>query len=314
MIVIHGVAGSNPVGRPIFEVGRARKIDKPPLSRKGGLPDALPPAYHSVAMAAVLFALKKAVTFFLMPLQAGLLMLVTGLVLRWRGRQRSGTVLLTLGTLLLVVLSHRQVGRVLLAPLESQYPAVPEYAVGYDLPPELAACRYIVVLGGGHTDTGRLPALSQLSLNARSRLAEGVRLAHLLPDAILVTSGPGLAGQPTHAEILALGARSLGVDSARILTIDQGRDTEGEAAAIRGLIGDAPFALVTSAWHMPRSMALMRGTGLQPLACPADFRAIACDQFILSDWFWGLDGLEDSTWAIRERLGLLWARLRGRAG
>ncbi|MCB1103174.1 MAG: YdcF family protein [Opitutaceae bacterium] len=266
-------------------------------------------------MAAFLFWLKKAVTFWLMPLQASLTLIALGVWLLLRDRHlRSGKFFTCLGLLLLLTCSHRQVGLSLLGPLERQFPAVPELAVGYSLPPDLERCRYIVVLGGGHTDTGLLPATSQLSPYALGRLTEAVRLSRLLPEASIITCGPGAADRPTHAEILARAAQSLGVAPERFVLLDQGRDTEGEAQAIRGAVGDAPFALVTSAWHMPRAMALMRGAGLNPYPCPADFRAIPPDAFALSDWLWGIDGLEKTTWAVYERLGLAWARLRGRAG
>lgn len=262
-----------------------------------------------------MFWLKKAITFCLMPLQACLALMVLGMIIALRGRHpRFGRALMMLGTLLLLVLSHRQVGLRLLAPLEQTYPAVPELAEGYTLPSELEQCRYIVVLGGGHTDTGRLPATSQLSPYALARITEGVRLARLLPEAKLITTGPGAIGRPTHAEILARAAQSLGVDPARFVYLDQGRDTEGEAEAIRGTVGDAPFALVTSAWHMPRAMALMHGAGLKPYPCPTDFHAKTADTFELSNWLWGIDGLENSSWAIYERLGMAWAKLRGRTG
>ncbi|MCC6414593.1 MAG: YdcF family protein [Opitutaceae bacterium] len=249
-----------------------------------------------------------------MPLQASLALLVLGAILLLRGRHpRWGKLLICLGVLLLLVCGHRQVGERLLRPLETQYLPVPELAAGYPLPMELARCRYIVVLGGGHTDAGLLPATSQLSAHALGRITEAVRLARLLPEAKLITSGPGLNDHPTHAQILARAAQSLGVAESRFILLDQGRDTTGEAVAVRGVVGDAPFALVTSAWHMPRAMALMRRAGLNPFPCPADFIAIPPDRVRMEDWLWGIDGLEKTTWAIRERLGMIWARLRGHA-
>ena len=38
------------------------------------------------------------------------------------------------------------------------------------------------------------------------------------------------------------------------------------------MIGREKFILVTSAAHMPRSMALFRKRGLQPIPAPADFQ------------------------------------------
>lgn len=262
-----------------------------------------------------MFWLKKAVTYCLMPLQFSLILMLLGLgLLLFTRRIRTGKWLLAAGVLSLLVLSHKQVGMALLLPLETRYAAIPDFPAGAPLPLELAACRTIVVLGGGHADTPGLSATNRLSESAASRLTEAVRLAHLLPEARLVFSGPGAPGRPTHAATLAAAARSLGVDPARFVLVETARDTAEEAAAVKALIGSAPFALVTSAWHMPRSVALMRGQGLAPLPCPADFGTRRNPDFRWNDWTCDLTGLDRSTKAIYERLGLLWARLRGMAG
>lgn len=260
------------------------------------------------------FTLKKAVSYFLMPLPFSISLMLLGLALTACTRhRRPGRILLVSGLGLLLVLSHKQVGLALLLPLETRYPAVPELAAGAPLPPDLAACRAIVILGGGHADTPGLPATARLSPSAASRLQEGVRLARLLPDATLILCGPGLPDRPTHAAVLATGAQSLGVDAGRMRLLTEVRDTADEAQQVRALLGDTPFALVTSAWHMPRAVALMQKAGLHPRPCPADFAARPNPDFRWSDWTCDLTGLDRSTKAVYERLGLLWARLRGQA-
>jgi len=248
-----------------------------------------------------------------MPLPAVLALLVGGFLLALSVKHRRlGRFLGFAGIVVLLITSHRQVGWHLLAPLENQYPAIPEFTENTAIPSNLATCQYIVVLGGGHTDMLGLPASSKLSPYALSRLTEAVRLARALPMAKVITLGPGRRGQDTHAHVLATAAISLGIAPDRIIENSLGRDTEGEALALRAIINGAPFALVTSAWHMPRSMGLMRKAGLNPLACPTDFQARANQSFSLNDWLWGIDGLERSSWAIYERLGTLWAKLRGK--
>jgi len=266
-------------------------------------------------MVITMFWLKKALTYLLMPLQFSLLLMLAGLALVWLGRKaRLGRILLSAGVLLLLLLSHKQVGLALLQPLESRYAAIPELQPGAPLPAELASCRTIVILGGGHASTPGLPATNRLSTSAASRLMEGVRLAHALPDAQLILTGPGLTpeDEETHGAVLAQAAQALGVNPARLLLLTSPRDTEEEINALRERLGDAPVALVTSAWHMPRTMAYARKAGLNALPCPADFTARPNADFRWNDWTCDLTGLERSTKGIYERLGLLWARLRGR--
>ncbi len=260
-----------------------------------------------------MFWLKKFFSPFLFPLQLVLLGGALGLVLVWSRRwQRTGRVLLTLAVLTLLAASNKWVSGRLVAPLESRYPTMGELAPGEALPPALAACRYVVVLGGGHEDSEVRPALSRLSPAARARLGEGMRLLRLLPAAKLVVSGPADNGGPTHAQVLADAAASLGVARTRILMIDDARDTEGEAVRLRELFGPAPLALVTSAWHMPRAMALCTAQGLRPLPCPTDYLYAPASRWRLSDFTWDVPSLERSTAAVHERLGWWWSRLRGR--
>ncbi len=264
-------------------------------------------------MSAFLFWLKKAITYCVMPLTAAMALILAGLWISRRDESRRfGRCLSWLGILILLVASHRQVGLRLLAPLEQAYPAMPEFRAHIPLPDNLATCRYIVVLGGGHADSILLPSTSKLSPYALGRITEAVRLARVLPAATIITSGPGRDDEISHAEVMKQAAISLGISPERIVTTTQGRDTESEAIALQQIIGQQPFALVTSAWHMPRSMGLMRSAGLHPVACPTDYQAKINDQFVWSDWLWGIDGLERTSWACYERLGMLWAKLRGR--
>ena len=259
------------------------------------------------------FWLKKLLGFWLMPLQVCVVLLIAGF---WLGRSprraRIGRGLSLTGIALLWLFSNKYVSLALVHPIEARYPAIPELAAGEPPAPALAACRYVVVLGGGNGNSPGLSATNELAPSSLSRIVEAVRLLRVLPDARLIVSGPGDGHHPTHATMLSRAAESLGIDRSRILFIDQARDTEDESHATARLVGTAPFALVTSAWHMPRSVALFRHAGLTPLPCPADFTAHTDDDFSWNDLFPDLPSLERSTWAVRERLGYLWIWLRGK--
>jgi len=262
----------------------------------------------------MLFGLKKFVSFWLMPLPFCLTLLLVGvLVLLCTRRARLGRGLLLAGLGLLILFSNKFVSTALVRPLETRYPAIPELTVGAPLPPTLAACRHVVVLGGGNGHAPGRSALGQMSPSALSRITEAVRLLRVLPDARLVVSGPAdYEDKPSHAESLARAAVSLGVERSRIVLIADVRDTEDESLAIKEIVGSAPFALITPAWHPPRTMALFRHIGRAPLPCPADFSARGGDTVQFSDYLWDVSSLERSTWAVRERIGYVWIWLRGR--
>lgn len=260
-----------------------------------------------------MFLLKKFLSVWLMPLPFCLTLLVLGLWLVWSSKRINfGRFLLTCGVALLLLLCNRSVSTWLIRPLESTYPPVAELRAGSPLPNELAKCRAVVVLGGGHGDNSQLPALAKLSSASRARLAEGLRLVRALPEAKLVVTGGGQPGEPSHAAIQADAAVSLGFSSERLVRVETPRDTEEEAEQLSRLLHDEPFALVTSAWHMRRAMALMRSRGLHPVPCPCDYTVRAGDRRKWTDFLWDTESLGRSTWAVYERLGFAWAEARGK--
>ncbi|MEN9661749.1 MAG: hypothetical protein RL324_698 [Verrucomicrobiota bacterium] len=269
----------------------------------------------AVTFTRVLFGLKKFVSYFLMPLPFCLGVLIIGLwflLRRRRTRPRLGRTLVLTGLGLLLFFSQNRVSVWLLRPLEQTYPALPEFHPGDTLPAALQRVRYIIVLGGGNKDEAGVAASNRLSANSLSRLTEAVRLWRMLPDRRLIVSGPGNPGAPTHADVLAEAAVSMGVPAERIIRIDTAHDTEEEAGAVKKLIANAPAALVTSAWHLPRAAALFRQAGVDILPCPADFLALVDPQLRWTDLDFDVDGLERSSLAIRERIGYLWVWLRGK--
>jgi uncharacterized SAM-binding protein YcdF (DUF218 family) len=254
------------------------------------------------------FWLKKVIGYWLMPLPFSLALILGGALLwRFSRFQRIARTLTLTGILWLVLTSNVGIGTLLVGQLENRYPAQPD-------PAALARCEFIVVLGGGHTPVPAWTPANQLSPSALSRIVEGTRLAHALPAARIIVSGPAdkSGTGPSHARIYADTAVSLGIARDRIHEISDARDTEQEAAAVARLTGDRPVALVTSAWHQPRSMALFQAQGVNALACPADFAARPPQPRLRDFLSWNLGGLERSTKAIYEHLGTTWSRLRGK--
>ena len=257
------------------------------------------------------FWLKKFVSFFLMPLHLVLVALAAGLwFLIARPSSRWGRRLVACALLLLLTLSHPILSRWLIAPLESAYPPIPEIQTGQALPAPLNACRYIVVLGSGNADTPGMSALCQLSTAGLGRITEAVRLSRLLPHARLILSGPSDGGRRPHAEVLRNAARSLGVDPTRIQLIESAHDTDDEAHAVKAIVGTAPVALVTSAWHMPRAASLFHKQQVTIVPCPTDYLGKTPARFNWHELSWDAESFQRSTFAIHEYLGLLWTWLR----
>ena len=259
-----------------------------------------------------MFVMKKIVALFFYPVGLCLGILILGLLCLWATRrQRLGKVLATLGTVLLLLFSTSLISSGLLVSLEGRYPALlhPE-AVSWE-PKTSTSPSWIVVLGGGHVSDPRLPANSQISAAALGHVVEGVRLHKAVPGSKLLLSGGAVFDPVPEAEVMARIAMLLGVKSQDIRLDPDSLDTADQAERIAKMLGREKFILVTSAAHMPRSMALFKRRGMQPIAAPTDFRAPNTQTSGLIRFFPGVASLGQTQTAVHEYLGLAWAWLRG---
>lgn len=172
--------------------------------------------------------------------------------------------------------------------------------------------RWVVVLGGGHSESRSLAPIHQLSESSLVRLAEGIRLQRLLPESKLVLSGGGDGTGTTEAETLAAAGASLGAPPDRMVLESQSRDTIDEVRVLHAMLGEDRFALVTSANHLPRAMAMFKKAGMNPVPAPTDYLAIGGDSDLLG-WFPHAQAGLMIERALHEYLGLFWARMRGQA-
>ncbi|MCJ8300629.1 MAG: envelope biogenesis factor ElyC [Pseudomonadales bacterium] len=249
-----------------------------------------------------MFIFKKIIATILLPFPLALIGFGIGLYLLWFTKwQRLGKLAMTLGVLILLIFSSAPVSYLLVSPLEYRYPA---YDVGNE------SVNFVVVLGSGHVSDPRLPVTSQIGSASLVRLIEGIRIYKANPGAKLIVSGAGGQDPVPNAEVVANVALALGVPRVDIIEEPRARDTANEAKLIKEIIEDAPFALVTSANHMPRAVALFRKQGLSPIPAPTNYfvKNINNQSFSLR---FSAGSLQQANSAIHEYLGLAWAKLRG---
>ena len=258
-----------------------------------------------------MFFMKKLVSQFLYPLQFSSLILVAGVLLVLYSRRRKlGASLSVIGLILLFGFSFGPLSGRLLSPLER--PFTPLFTSHRPTTPNKAEIQWIVVLAGGHGTAPHLPATSQLSPASLARVVEGVRLHQHLPHSRLVFSGGVVVAKGvSNGAVMAAAARELGVDPQHVVVGPLAHDTHGEAVALRHVVGARPFVLVTSATHMPRSMALFRQVGLHPIASPGDYKIRSTEdkRIHLSHFFPQAGTLNNSTSAMHEYFGMLWSKL-----
>ena len=104
-------------------------------------------------------------------------------------------------------------------------------------------------------------------------------------------------------------AIELGYDSSRIELEDLSLDTDDQAQAMVGMLGDKPFVMVTSAYHMPRSMRLFERRGLSPIPAPTNRLVKKASKLHPGAFFPSAINLQSTRIAFREGLGIAWASL-----
>lgn len=247
-----------------------------------------------------------------MPVQLCAEFLLLGLILLWfTKKQRTGKVLTSIGTVLLLLWGNAPAANRLLRPLESRYPPLMASPGSTPLS-TLPRAAFIVVLGGGHTSDPYLPVTSRPNQVSAVRLAEAIRLYRQLPGSRMVLSGGRWLDPVSEAEIMAQFVRAFGVSERDIVLETESRDTEEEARLIRPTVGSQPFILVTSAAHMPRSVALFRKLGMNPIPAPTNFLSRPTKGVDPADLYPQPAALYRSDISLHEYLALIWEKLRGK--
>ena len=137
----------------------------------------------------------------------------------------------------------------------------------------------VIVLGGATGSPGIYKAHGQVPLgDAAERMTVPIALMRKFPNFELIFSGGEGRLMPTgttEAELAMVFYEEQGVDMKRVTLEAKARTTRENASRFAALLGERckqPWLLVTSAWHMPRSMAEFQAVGCNVTAYPVDFR------------------------------------------
>ena len=269
------------------------------------------------------FLLSKLLPALLYPLGLGLLLGLAGLLGR---RRRWGPWLSGGGLLLLTLFALPPTSRQLMRSLERRSLEL--------MPATIPQADAVVLLGGGLRPP--LPPRRAVEVaEGGDRLLTALRLMRQGKAPLLVTSGNRVhftalpAASPGGADPAApeaAWARQLAIElglPARAIRLNPGsRNTAEEARDIGRLgkrMGWRRILLVTSAYHLPRSLAtFQRRSGLEVIGVACDFQLEDAQHHgrptaasLALDLVPTASALELSTVALKEHLGLLLYRLRG---
>ena len=246
----------------------------------------------------MLFALSKALWLFAAPSRVLLLAALVGVFAGRRFRPLAAAALA-----LIAVVAIAPVGGFALSKLEQTFPPL-----AADAPLD-----GILVIGGA-LDAADFDARPGSGFNsAFGRLYEAARLAKSHPGAKVIDIGGPVPSEPggrAEADAAADVLVALGVPRERIVVERASRNTFENAVNAAALVApgsNRAYALVTSAFHMPRAVGCFRKAGFDVRPDPVDYRWQSLG--------WGFDvagGLDALDLATHEYFGLLSYRLMGR--
>lgn len=240
-------------------------------------------------------SLQKMFALLVMPSGLLWLLLLAACVWCWRRRQRGPAILLSITAVAYTILGNEHAGRALMASLENRIPASDIQTVQpFDA---------VMVLGGG---TNVDPLGNGACGPAGDRVIMAARLWHAGKARVLVASGHSLDGKgDLGAETRSIWL-GLGVPAASIITVPSiCFNTTQEIAAYRILVdkhGWKRLGLITSAWHLPRALALAERQQLAMVPIGTDWRG-APRSFMLHELIPQGMGFLNSQLAAWEYLG-----------
>ena len=213
-------------------------------------------------------------------------------------RHSNLTKLVMMITLIFYLTTISLVGDQLIGSLEGKYQ-----------PPNDVRGDVIIMLGGGATlDTPNVHGQGHLSGFAANRLLTCVQLYHKLNLPILVSGGKVLETTGSEADIAKTILIGLGVPENKIIVENQSLNTTENARFTKVLLEQYGFIqpiLVTSAFHMERSILQFEKVKLSVIPYPTDYQTNLHRSFQPHQLWPSANALLDVSLAFKEYVGIL---------
>lgn len=207
----------------------------------------------------------------------------------WRFKKKSGTIIIIVSILLYYILSITPIADLILSPLESQHQLIKSSELD-------KADKIVLLLGKGEANTLRASEVIRIS-NIKSQKVR-----------IIISGTSALKTESNISKDIKRYLIGQGIPSENTILDNQSRNTFESAKNIKEMMGQEPFFLVTSAYHMPRSIEAFQKMGTNPIPAPTDFKTEK--DYNILDFFPKSNNLQKSDLAFHEYFGILFYRLR----
>ncbi len=227
----------------------------------------------------------------LMPSTFILLFIIIGIFALLRNHKSNwGKAFLLLGVFCYYIFSITPTSDFLLTPLESNYNTLPIHDIEN-------ANIAVLLLGGRESNVLRgneVLRLWHLSNNNMKIIVSGT-------DPIFSTNGRAQAVRNFFIH--------RGVNSADIIIEGESRNTKENVINVHKIVGDDMFFLVTSAYHMNRSVKEFERLGVNPITAPTDFKRSMVSKYSINDFIPRGQNLRNSDLATHEHVGFIYYKL-----
>jgi uncharacterized SAM-binding protein YcdF (DUF218 family) len=187
---------------------------------------------------------------------------------------------------------------------------------GYPLPAKPAGDVILLLGGGVYEGVDDLSGKGTPTDGMLGRIVTAARLQKELHCPVIVSGGAVFEFETPEAPIDKRFLVDLGVPADRVIVEEKSRDTVENAiysAQICAARGFRHPLLVTSAYHMRRSVIACRKSGLDVVPVPSSFRANAAKKYGWIHYLPNASALEETSTALREYIGLLFYALTMRS-
>jgi len=246
------------------------------------------------------FVLSKTIGIALLPTNFLIGIGLIGAVLLATRFASLGRKLAIASAVLLAICGVSPLGNWVLYPLESRFPP-------WD--PARGAPEGIVVLGGSIDPDLSIAHGTPVIRGAADRVVAAAALARQYPNArIIFTGGTSnlISNDAREADYAIEIFESLGIPGQRVAVDRRARNTQENAEfskAIAAPKNGERWLLVTSAYHMPRSVGLFRKAGFDVEPYPVDWRT-GGPADLAKFWIFSVEGLAAVDVGVREWMGL----------
>ncbi len=203
-------------------------------------------------------------------------------------RKKIGKILLISGLIFFYIFSITPVADLILSPLENKYSQIEES--------ELDKTDIIVLLlGGEESDILRVSEISRIYF-LKDKQAE-----------IIISGRDPIDENAEQGEKVKDFLIQRGVLEKDIVLENQSRNTFESAKNIKKMFDQDEFFLITSAYHIPRTMEIFKKMGTNPLPAPSDFKIQ--DNYDIFDFFPSARNLLKCDLVFHEYFGIIFYRL-----